>query len=190
MNCHKKLQRLPFRTQFFYPVHSTFAAGLRYYAMLLLVVMVLTGCMSSPHYQKTYAIPGQQWDYDFQPSFRFNITDTTAGYHLYFLIRHTEAYPYSNIWLKVFTREPDDTAFQESRVEVPLAERSGKWLGRGMGEIWEQRMPITRDDKPMQFNRPGEYEIKFEQNMRINPLPEILDIGLRVAHGGHVRKAP
>lgn len=37
----------------------------------------------------------------------------------------------------------------------------------------------------MKFEKAGIYEIRFEQNMRTNPLPEILDIGLRVENSGH-----
>lgn len=147
---------------------------------LLSFSLALTGCLPSPYYQKEYPMLQNAWQYQNKPSFKFNITDTTAVYNLYFLVRHTEAYPYSNIWIWVYTKQPGDSSFQKSRIEIPLAEPSGKWLGRGMGEIWEQRMPITRNDNPMEFKKPGMYEIRFEQNMRINPLPEILQIGLRV----------
>lgn len=156
---------------------------------ICLAAWMMAGCMSSPYYQKTEALPRNEWHYKNQPTFTFEITDTASLYHLYFLIRHTDAYPYSNIWLQIATKQPGDTAFQQSRVEIPLAEKSGKWLGRGMGEIWEQRLPITKEDRPMIFTRPGKYEVRLEQNMRIDPLPEILHIGLRVAKLGH-RKLP
>jgi gliding motility-associated lipoprotein GldH len=140
----------------------------------------LAGCMSSPYYQKDTALPGNEWSYVTRPSFKFEIKDTTSLYNLYFIIRHTDAYPFSNIWISIYTKQPGDSTFQKSRIEIPLAETSGKWLGRGMGEILEQRMPITRNDNPMIFQKPGMYEIRFEQNMRVNPLPEILQLGLRV----------
>lgn len=148
-------------------------------------VFLLTGCMESPYFQKDVSIPGYQWTYNYQPTFKVDITDTSALYNLYFIVRHTETYPFSNIWVWIYTKEPEDTSFQKSRIEIPLAEKSGKWLGRGMGEIWEQRMPITRNDAPMVFTKPGTYEIKFEQNMRVDPLPEILQVGLRIEKMGH-----
>lgn len=151
----------------------------------ILSVFLLTSCMESPYFQKDVSIPGYQWTYNYQPTFKVDITDTSALYNLYFIIRHTETYPFSNIWMWIYTKEPGDTSFQKSRIEIPLAEKSGKWLGRGMGEIWEQRMPITRNDAPMVFSKPGTYEIKFEQNMRIDPLPEVLQVGLRVEKLGH-----
>lgn len=146
----------------------------------LCTVLFLAGCLPSPYYQKDFTIPRNQWAYQFKPSFKFEITDTNATYNLYFIIRHTEAYPYSNIWMWVYTKQPGDSAFQKARIEIPLAETNGKWLGKGMGEIWEQRLPMTRDGAPMVFNKAGTYEMQFEQNMRVNPLPEVLQIGMRI----------
>jgi gliding motility-associated lipoprotein GldH len=151
---------------------------------LVLGACVLSGCLPSPYFQKNTPMPKGQWAYAYQPSYRFEIKDTAAVYNLYFLIRHTELYPFSNIWLNIYTKMPGDTSFQETRIEIPLAEASGKWLGRGMGDVWEQRMPITRNDAPMIFAKAGTYEIRFEQAMRVNPLPEIMNVGLRVEKKG------
>ncbi|MBS1783521.1 MAG: gliding motility lipoprotein GldH [Bacteroidetes bacterium] len=148
------------------------------------LTLMLNSCMPSPYFQKEISIPEFQWQYGFQPEFKVDIKDTNAHYNLYFIIRHTEAYPFSNIWLWAYIKEPGDTSFKRSRIEIPLAEQSGRWLGRGMGEIWEQRMPMTRNDAPMVFKKPGIYQIRLEQNMRINPLPDILQIGLRIEKTG------
>ena len=74
---------------------------------------------------------------------------------------------------------PGDSIIKKERVDVELADPTGKWYGRGMGEIYEQRMPIKLNDT-LKFNKPGSYQISLEQNMRINPLPEIIHVGLRV----------
>jgi gliding motility-associated lipoprotein GldH len=157
-------------------------------ALLFSTAFLYSGCMSSPYYQKVYALPENEWQYNNKLSFKFEITDTAAMYQLFFLMRHTEAYPFSNIWIWVETKQPGADTFSRSRMEIPLAEISGKWMGRGMGEIWEHRMPITQGDRPMRFNKKGLYEIRIEQNMRINPLPEILQVGLRVAKMGYRKK--
>lgn len=136
--------------------------------------------MSSPYYQKQYSIPGNEWKYTNQQVFKFNVTDTTDDYDMQFLIRHTQAYPYSNIWLIVQVKPPGDTVYKRTRVEIPLAEPAGKWLGRGMGEIWEQRMPLNMSTEQPAFDIPGTWEIKLGHNMRINPLPEVLQVGLRI----------
>lgn len=146
----------------------------------LVLSLLMYGCVSSPYYQKEYAIPGNEWPSDFKPSFKFEVTDTIATYDMQFLIRHTEAYPYSNIWLIADVKKPGDSTFERTRVEVPLAEPTGKWLGRGMGEIWEQHMPLNLEGDEKLFNIPGMWEIRLSQNMRIDPLPDVLQAGLRV----------
>lgn len=144
--------------------------------LALIGVIIMTGCMPSPSYQKDYSIPGNIWTYNFQPEFKFDISDTNVSYNMEFIIRHTNAYPFSNIWLNVYYKQPGDTSFTRTRVEVPLAAPSGKWLGRGMGEIFEQRMLLDQ----LHLNRAGKYEMRLEQNMRVNELPEILQVGLRL----------
>lgn len=142
--------------------------------------MLFSSCMESPYYQKQYAIPGNSWTYDKELSFTFEVTDTNADYQTEFLIRHTEAYPYSNIWLIAYVKEPGAENYERTRVEIPLAEPTGKWLGRGMGEIWEQRMPLNLALDSTFLKKAGMWEIKLKHNMRIEPLPEVLQVGLRV----------
>ena len=155
----------------------------RTFWFLLLAVVLFTGCMPSPYFQKEEAVPQNAWSYNFKPTFTFDITDTTAIYKTTFLIRHTEAYPYQNIWLWVYIKTPGDTIVKKERVNITLAEASGKWLGRGMGEIWEQRMRMDLGDS-VRFDKKGTYKISLEQNMRVNPLPDILHVGLRVEKTG------
>jgi len=154
----------------------------RYFLFSLLtfyVCCILTGCLPAPYYQKEESIPQNAWAYNFKPSFTFNITDSAASYQPYFLIRHTQAYPYSNIWIWVYAKAPGDSIIKKERLNIVLAEPNGKWLGRGMGEIYEQRIPIDLNEIT-RFNRNGSYEVSFEQNMRVNPLPEVLDAGLAI----------
>jgi gliding motility-associated lipoprotein GldH len=159
----------------------------RLFIVLLFAAVLAAGCMPSPYYQKQYSVPGNAWKSDFQPTFKVQVTDSASLYELYFIIRHTNAYPFSNIWMWVYTKAPGDTTFAKSRIQIPLATESGQWLGRGMGEIWEHRMPISHEGDSAMLRRPGTYEFRFEQNMRVDPLPEVLQVGLRVEKSGSPR---
>src|SRR4051812_27717133 len=132
--------------------------------VLFTMAVLFSGCMPSPYYQQTYPVPENAWQSRYVPVYKFEISDTTAAYKMFFLIRHTDAYPFSNIWLIVSLKQPGDSTFRKVRIEIPLAEQSGKWMGRGMGEIWEQMMPVN-----YQLNaggitpflkRKGKYEMK------------------------------
>lgn len=117
------------------------------------------------------------------PAFTFDISDTTTTYQPYLIIRHTQAYPYCNLWLWLHIKIPGDTTTRKERINITLAEPTGKWMGRGMGEIYEQRMPLKLSDST-RIGKAGTYTISLEQNMRINPLPDVLNVGLRVEKTG------
>jgi gliding motility-associated lipoprotein GldH len=143
--------------------------------------LLLASCTRpAPQYQDHFNIPGTSWSSSFRPEFKFDIQDTQAAYQLFLLIRHTDAYPFSNIWINMDSRGPKDTSFSKLRVEVPLAATNGRWLGRGMGELWEQRVAINSLQNPAFFPHSGRYTVRLTQDMRRDPLPEILTIGFRV----------
>lgn len=150
---------------------------------LLFVCIALLGfsCnVPSPYFQKQYAIPKTMWTYDFKPDFKINVADTAAQYRMFLVIRNDEAYPYANIWFRLKVKAPGQKQFDEGeRINMVLADAEGKWLGKGMGGIWEHKIPFT-PKQTVKFNKPGLYELQMEQVMRMNPLPSVLNVGLIV----------
>jgi gliding motility-associated lipoprotein GldH len=147
----------------------------------LILTMSWASCgVKSSYYQKQVPVPNAKWASGFMPAFELDITDTTAKYGCYLLMRHDESYPNSNLWFRMKVKEPGSKTWIDGpRLEVELADVEGKWLGRGMGGIWEHKVWIdTRDF--LQFSHAGTYEIKIEQLMRYNPLPAVLTVGLCV----------
>lgn len=150
------------------------------------VTMVLLAAACKPPkldvYEKNIEIPAHAWAYDYHPVFEMNVApeDTAYFYNIYVNVRHTAAYPYSNIWLLVDTKVPGDSLRQQ-RVELPLADMSGKWLGSGVDDIYEHRIPIQQNAK---LGKAGQYKFSFEQNMRQNPLPHVMNVGLRIEKAG------
>lgn len=161
-----------------------------FFAILLFpFYLFIASCSSSPQYQEHFNIPKNSWDYSFRPEFHFEIIDTATPYQLFFLIRHTDAYAYSNIWVLLDTKSPGDSQFHPMRVEVPLAAATGQWLGRGMGELYEQHVAINTSANPAFFQKKGIYTVRMSQDMRKNPLADVLQVGLRVEKLGVARQA-
>ncbi len=156
----------------------------KFYSFLLFflgtgLLLSLAGCINQDKlavYQKSLPIPNYKWDYSFTPSFSFQIEDTSARYDLYITIRHTNQYAYSNLWVRVHSAFEGERPTKK-RVELPLAAPSGEWLGSGMDDIYEHRIPIQQN---VRFDKAGTYHFSLEQNMRVNPLPQVMAIGLRV----------
>lgn len=148
---------------------------------ILCIVICLASCgVKSSFYQKQVPIPGARWSSAFQPGFKVEIKNVTARYNVSLLMRHDEAYPNANLWFRLKVKAPGDSVFRDGgRIEKQLANAAGEWLGKGMGGIWEERIAIPVREAP-QFKQPGLYEIKIEQLMRNDPLPSVLNVGLRI----------
>ena len=142
--------------------------------------MFTYGCDKNRIYEKNISIDKYVWDSRVVAEYEVEIKDTSALYNIYVNIRHADAYPFQNIWLLVGTRFPDSTSASK-RIEITLANEEGKWYGEGLGDIWDYRSMIQENAF---FNAPGTYTFSIEQDMRQNPLPGIMAIGLRIENTG------
>jgi gliding motility-associated lipoprotein GldH len=157
---------------------------MRFYAfkitIFLFFVTILTSCGTSPYYQKQQGIPGAAWSRDFQPEFEIIIPDSSYQYITYIIVRHGADYPFSNLWVDMSIKNPGSNKFETGRkLEIPLADVTGKWLAKGHSDIWEHRIPIHSKSAP-DFLKAGTYTIKLKQIMRQDPLPAVINMGIRV----------
>lgn len=144
---------------------------------LIPVLFFFASCIHVNLFEKQVAIPGQQWYYNNVPGFTFQIDDTAASYHVYIVLRHTDLYKYSNIWLRVGAKTPSDS-MQYQDMKLTLATDKEGWAGTGMDDIYEVRKSIS--EGPVRFKTPGEYTFTIAQIMRDNPLSYVLNVGVRI----------
>ena len=140
--------------------------------------VILSSCEKIDLYERVVSMPGQAWHSSFKPQFKFTITDTTAPYQVYILLRHNEKYEFNNIWVRLYAQAPADTARQFS-LELPLANNDG-WMGTAMDDLYDHRIAVTLDPAIFNFKRAGEYTFTLEQIMRKDPLENVLNVGLRI----------
>lgn len=135
------------------------------------------GCTSVGVYEKNIAIPDHRWHSNFQPELSVDIKDTTAAYRVFVVVRHTNAYEYNNIWLNLYRKSGKDS-LPVLRMNLPLASNDKGWLGTGMDDIFEQRVLITPPEGTS-LNH-GLQTFRLEQIMRRDPLPHVMNAGIRV----------
>jgi gliding motility-associated lipoprotein GldH len=150
-----------------------------------LIIVCLLGCISCTRtnlFEKTAVIPGHSWKSNFKPSFTFSITDTTAPYMIYLIIRHNDRYSFNNIYVNLYAKGPGSDTAQVVPYDMRLGTDETGWLGSGMDDIYEHREPITprSPDKAFYFRKPGEYTFTLEQIMRQDPLENVLNAGIRI----------
>ncbi|MEP6846386.1 MAG: gliding motility lipoprotein GldH [Panacibacter sp.] len=132
-------------------------------------------CDTIDVYEQTKAFPSHSWVGKEKLSFNFSITDTTALYNIFAVIRHEDAYHFNNLWLNVTTITPDKTV-TEQKVNLLLGNNNG-WLGTNMDDIVEHRVLLTKF--PVKL-KAGQYNFSIQQIMREDPLQNMLNAGIRV----------
>jgi gliding motility-associated lipoprotein GldH len=144
--------------------------------LVLFVAVLFSACDQNRVFENYQTIKDDSWYINQKPSFYLDIKDTVAEHNVYFNIRHTGNYKYSNLFI-LFTIQGPKAKAETQRLEFKLAEADGKWLGSGLGDIYSNQIKVMEKIK---FPRKGVYSFTIEQNMRDNPLVGIEDIGVRV----------
>ncbi len=108
-------------------------------------------------------------------SFDYTIPDKDADYRMLIYVRHTERYPYQNMWLFI------DNGARRDTIEFYLSDDRGQWLGdRHHGFI---EMPVLLEEN-YQFPDTGIYHMTIQHGMRDSVLRGITDIGLEIRRNG------
>ena len=150
---------------------------LKKFIPLILLTLITASCIKIDQFEKTAQIPSRQWFYNNTPVFTFHIADTASLYNIYIVLRHTDAYNYNNIWLRLGTQFPGDSMHFQN-INLTLANDAKGWEGTGMDDIFEVRKNISQG--PVSFKKAGDYTFSISQIMRTNPLKNILNVGIRV----------
>ena len=141
---------------------------------------MMAGCTTTDLYDRSVSIPGHEWENSYRPSFTFNIKDTVSSYRLYLVLRHNEKYNFNNIYVNVYARQPGSDSVQRVRYDLKLATNDEGWLGSGMDDIYEHRIPLTPTGERFLFRKKGDYTFTIEQIMREDPLKNVFNVGLRI----------
>jgi len=137
-------------------------------------------CTSIELYEKSVAIPGHSWKNSYRPSFHFTIRDTSSPYQLFLVLRHNDKYHYNNIYINLSTKQPGSDSARSGSYDLRLATDNEGWLGSGMDDIYEHRIPLTPAGGQFYFRKAGDYTFTLEQIMREDPLENVFNVGLRI----------
>lgn len=150
---------------------------------LVCAVILLASCGDKVVYSQYERFDEDKgWAKDYQPKFEFNCEDTNQFYDVYLNVRNAEGYPFRNLFLFLHTTQPNGTKTTDT-IECILADEKGKWLGSGMGDLFDNSVLYKKNTR---FHQKGKYVFAYEQAMRygdknvIDPLPLIMDMGITI----------
>ncbi len=144
---------------------------------IIAVSCLWLGC-SRPTYSDFRSVPLLQWGMDSVVQFVYEAEQSYDG-RILLDIRHSENYPYQNMWMFVGITTPDTTTIDT--IEFYLADDRGKWLGKGRNGLIE--MPILYEQH-FAFDSAGVYTFTLQHGMREQSLRGISDIGVIIEKNG------
>ena len=146
-----------------------------YCFLVILLAGIFTSCRRNIVYSEFISIPSGEWSIDSLPRFDFAIEDNKTSYDIILYVRHTERYPYQNMWLFV-----QDNRQHSDTIEFYLADDRGRWLGDKHHGFIE--MPVLYESN-YHFPDTGKYCISVQHGMRDSVLRGVMDIGVEIVKG-------
>jgi gliding motility-associated lipoprotein GldH len=144
--------------------------------VFLFLASFFLSCNQNTIFEKNIKIPDYRWQIDNIVQLDVDIKDTVAPHNIYINVRNASGYQFSNLFLFLTTKTPNGETAQDT-LEVTLADATGKWLGEGLGDIWDNRVLFKKN---FRFPHAGAWHFELQQAMRVNPLPQIMDVGMRI----------
>lgn len=138
--------------------------------------LFFSSCDTSRIYEENQTLPDNVWASDNVLKFSVNIVDTVSPTNFYVNVRNADGYPYGNLFVFVKTTFPNNKTSNDT-LECILADEKGQWLGSGMGDIYDNQIPFKRN---VRFPMSGTYMFEIQHGMRVDKIPLIMDMGLRI----------
>lgn len=145
---------------------------------MILLLLCCLSCDRNRYFDQTLNIEDEGWHKDYAAVFEVEVTDTISLFDFYINLRNTVDYKYSNFYLFLNTRLPDGMTARDT-IELILADRSGRWLGKGFGKYRDNQLLVRRG---LQFPMAGKYVFEIEHAMRDTLLTGIGSAGIRIVH--------
>lgn len=138
--------------------------------------MLFVACSNSALVDTFHTVNKAGWAYD--EVFTDSVTISNPDYYHQNAInlRINGDYAYSNLWIKLKIASQSGKV-REEKLNLQLAEKTGKWLGSGLGDVVTFQIPVLGK---YNFKESGTHTITVEQYMRLEKLPNVESVGIKI----------
>lgn len=155
--------------------------------LTLATLILMCSCSYNPNSYSCFSDidPIEGWQYGRTFVYLPEIADSMARGELALLVRHTNDYPYSNLWVELETQQPGDSghvSIHRDSICITLADIYGKWYGRGQGTTFEKIDTLYLD-----YVLTNRAPIRLRHIMRPERIAGIEKVGLIFTADNHER---
>ena len=146
--------------------------------VLIGTIVMFISCNNNIVFDDYKTFKNQTWNADSSIVFSYSASDTISKNQLVIKVRHTTDYEFQNLFLFVKAEKTDT-------LELLLANKEGKWLGKGVGDVREVELVYVKDKV---FPKKGEFTFEIEQAVRYGELEKIQHLNNIQAIGLSIQK--
>lgn len=146
------------------------------YSVLIITIIAVFSCIDKYQFAENKTIKNEKWGSNLILRFEYENTDTLQAKDVIINLRHSNEYPYSNIYFFITTLAPNGLRVKDT-IEYILADNSGKWIGSGIGNIHNLQLVYKRN---VRFSQQGKYIFYIQHGMRETFLEGVTDIGILI----------
>jgi len=143
-----------------------------------LLFFILISCDSNRVYEDNVDFNDRAWKINEPAKFDFQISDTTKKYNLLIDIRNSLDYPYARLFVNYELKKDTMLLSKDMLSFFLFDQKTGKPFGNsGLGDVYDHQFSVLKN---YHFKKAGTYQMNFQQFMRMDTIPGVLAIGLRV----------
>ena len=146
--------------------------------VLIGTIVMFISCDNNIVFDDYKTFENQTWNADSIIIWNYSVIDTISQNQLVIKVRHTTDYEFQNLFLFVKAEKTDT-------LELLLANKEGKWLGKGVGDVREVEFVYAKDKV---FAEKGEFTFEIEQAVRYGELEKIQHLNNIQAIGLSIQK--
>jgi gliding motility-associated lipoprotein GldH len=152
---------------------------MRIFISIGVVGLLLCCCDSKRVYEDNHEFASRSWKIAEPVQFEFQISDPSKKYNVLLNIRNSLDYPYARIFVNYDLCRQDSSTLEKKMIgEYLFDQKTGRPFGTsGIGDIYDHQFPLIKN---YAFDKAGLYKIKLNQFMRLDTIPGILAVGIRV----------
>ena len=138
----------------------------------------MASCDNTVFYDESRAVDEHGWMPADSVAFDVSVSDTQSTFNFLVEVRNSISYPYSNTFFFLHTTFPDGSVSQDT-LEFPLADPTGRWLGKRTGRYVDTRFYFRRNAR---FPMEGTYRFAITNGMRDSAIAGLRDVGFRIEY--------
>ena len=143
---------------------------------LFILLVTVFSCNSNVLFEE-HIVFDYGWHKDSAAVFDVALNDTTLVMDFILTFKHTDNYPYSNLWLFNSIYDFNNTNLQTDTIDLFIASPTGQWFGKKQGGVYNVSTYYRNNVK---MAATGNYKFSFRQGMRVNNLEDIKEVTFKI----------